>query len=250
MGENSESRTRRWLARLFPRTPDFYARLNAQCDLAAAATEAFVAYMQDGNDASAQRVLDLEKQGDTLKADNMTTLHRAFATPIDREDIYRSIAAIDEVLNYAKATVQEMRALKLKPDEHTRAMAELMHRGACALQQGYACLADDPLTAESHADAARKTERKTEKIYRRAIGELFDVEHYQATLTPEQRRSAASLAVLTDDVGAPETTAIGSAVGFVLEILKRREVYRHMSNGADRVVRAGEVLHDIVAKVA
>lgn len=250
MVEHTESRSRRWLARLFPQTPDFYARLNQQCDLAATTTEVFVTYMQDGNEDAAARVIALEKQGDALKAENMTTLHQAFATPIDREDVYRSIAAIDEILNYAKATVQEMRVLKLKPDEHTRAMADLMHRGAAALQQGYACLAADPLAAERHADVARKTERTTEKIYRRALGELFDVDHYQATLTAEQRRSAASLAVLAHQLDAPETSAIGSTVGFVLEILKRREVYRRMSNGADRVVRAGEVLHDIVAKIA
>ncbi|KEZ76733.1 DUF47 domain-containing protein [Salinisphaera hydrothermalis] len=250
MGEDSTSGRGRWLARLFPRTPDFYACLNAQCDLTVAAIEALVAYMRQPDDDTAKRVLELEKQGDALKATNMTTLHQAFATPIDREDIYRSIAAIDEILNYAKATVREMRALKLRPDEHTRAMAELMYRGASALQQGYASLAKDPLTAERHADAARKTERATERIYRRALRELFDVEHYHATLTPDQRRSAAALAVLADGVDASETSAIGSAVGFVLEILKRREVYRHMSNGADRVARAGEVLHDIVAKVA
>ncbi|WP_109994550.1 DUF47 domain-containing protein [Salinisphaera sp. LB1] len=250
MGNDTESRTRRWLGRIFPRTPDFYARLNAQCDLAVAATEVFVTYMQGADEDVARRVLALEKQGDTLKADNMTTLHRAFATPIDREDVYRSIAAIDEILNYAKATVQEMRVLQLEPDEHTRAMADLMHRGALALQQGFACLADDPLTAEQHADAARKTERATEKVYRRALGELFDAEHYRATLTPEQQRSADALAVLTGELNARETSAVSSAVGFVLEILKRREVYRHMSNGADRVARAGEVLHDIVAKIA
>ena len=250
MGEQTPSRRRRWLARLFPQTPDFYACLSAQCDLTVAAIEALVAYMQQPEDATARHVLDLEKQGDALKAAHMTTLHQAFATPIDREDIYRSIAAIDEILNYAKATVREMRSLKLKPDEHTRAMAELMYRGACALQQGYACLADDPLAAERHADAARKTERATERVYRRALRELFDVAHYQATLTADQRRSAAALAILADGVDASETSAIGSAVGFVLEILKRREVYRHMSNGADRVARAGEVLHDIVAKVA
>jgi len=33
------------------------------------------------------------------------------------------------------------------------------------------------------------------------------------------------------------------------EILKRREVYRHLSNGADRLARAGQTLHDIVVKI-
>lgn len=250
MNQESPSLARRLWERVFPRTPDFYALLNAQCELVVSGTEELVAYMETREDGHADRVLELEHQGDQLKARNMTTLHRAFATPMDREDIYRSIAALDEIINYAKATIREMRGLKLGPDEHTRAMAELMHRGALALQRGYAKLEKQPLQAEGDAEAARKTERATEKVYRTALSELFDAGHYMATLTPEQQRTAESMDVLLREMTEREAGAITSAVGFLVEILKRREVYRHMSNGADRVVRAGEVLHDIVAKIA
>ena len=34
------------------------------------------------------------------------------------------------------------------------------------------------------------------------------------------------------------------------EIMKRREVYRHLSNGADRLAHAGQTLHDIIVKIA
>ncbi len=47
-----------------------------------------------------------------------------------------------------------------------------------------------------------------------------------------------------------ESAGLAPALGFLLEIMKRREVYRHMSNAADRVARTAEVLHDIVAKMA
>jgi uncharacterized protein Yka (UPF0111/DUF47 family) len=40
------------------------------------------------------------------------------------------------------------------------------------------------------------------------------------------------------------------AMASVIRIFKRREVYRHMSNAADRLARAGEVLHDIVVKIS
>ena len=36
----------------------------------------------------------------------------------------------------------------------------------------------------------------------------------------------------------------------VMAILKRREVYRHLSNTADRVENAGSILHDIIVQVA
>jgi len=101
----------------------------------------------------------------------------------------------------------------------------------------------------SSASAAHKTERSTEKVYRKALAELFNPEHYLLTLTAQQKRDAEALGVLTTAMGAAESAGITPAVGFMLEILKRREVYRHMSNGADRVARAAEVLHDIVAKV-
>ena len=241
---------RRWWQRLSPPTPDFYALLNQQCDLVAEGMAELLAYMRTAEDVHADRVVELERKGDGLRVENMNLLHQTFITPFDREDIYRSIAAIDEIINYARTTVREMRGLNLSPDDHTRAMAELLHEGVLSLQSGYARLAKKPLLAEADAEAARKMERVAEHTYRLALSELFDAQHYVATLTPEQRKAADSLEVLMQELTLSEVSAIGSAVGFVLEILKRREVYRHMSNAADRVVRAGEVLHDIVAKIA
>lgn len=235
---------------MFPRTPDFYRLLNRQCELLVEGTAELAAFMNTTEDHHADRVIDLERQCDVLKSENMTILHQAFATPFDREDIYRSIAALDDIVNYLKSTVRELRTLALGPDEHTRAMAELLHEGALALQKGYARLEKQPLRAEADAETARKTERSIEHVYRTAISELFDAEHYVANLTLEQEQAEGSLDVFTQKLTRREEAAVGSAVGFVLEILKRREVYRHMSNAADRVVRAGEVLHDIVAKIA
>jgi len=250
MNQPGESRLKQWWQRLFPRMPDFHVILNRQCDLVVEGTAELVAYMRTNAQEHAERLFELERQGDALTAENMTCLHQSFATPFDREDIYRSIAAINDIMNYAKTTVREMQVLKLGPDEHSLAMAELLHQGAQSLQQGYRRLEKQPLLAEGDAEAARNTERNTENIYRMALSELFDADHYLATLTPEQQRTADSLEVLMQQLTTSELSAVGSAMGFVVEILKRREVYRHMSNAADQVVRAADVLHDIVAKVA
>ena len=55
--------------------------------------------------------------------------------------------------------------------------------------------------------------------------------------------------MLTGTLDDAQSSAVSTSVAFVVEILKRREIYRHLSNAADRVVVAGEVLHDIVVKV-
>lgn len=243
-----------WLQRLkeriFPPVTDFYQLLNQQCDLVEQGMAALAQYMASGDEQAALRVKTLEHQGDKAKQLNLDALHQAFATPMDREDIYRAIAAIDDILNYAKTTVKEMELLQIKPDEHTLEMAKLMHQGARALKHGFAQLEKQPLAAEADAVEAHKTERMTEKVYRKALAELFDPAHYLQTQTTEQRRDAEALAVLMPTLADEQNQAITPGVGFVLEILKRREIYRHMSNGADRVAFASEVLHDIIAKVA
>ena len=248
MNNASESVVTRLAARVFPRMPDFYALLNDQCATVVGGLEALESYMASGDAGLAAQVREIEHQGDRLKEKHLDLLQRSFSTPIDREDIYWAIVAIDDVLNYAKTTVREMEILSLPPDEHTLEMARMMNEGAHALQRGYSMLEHNPEAVDAEAEHARKTERRVEKIYRRALAELFDANHYIETLTRAQREQAEALGVLLEPLTKAHTSPVATSLAFVLEIMKRREVYRHMSNAADRIVRAGDVLHDIVVK--
>ena len=40
-----------------------------------------------------------------------------------------------------------------------------------------------------------------------------------------------------------------AALKQVMDVFKKREVYRHMSNAADKMAKAGEILRDIVVKL-
>jgi len=44
--------------------------------------------------------------------------------------------------------------------------------------------------------------------------------------------------------------AFTRSLSFVMQILKRREIYRHPSNASDHMAHAGDILHDIVVKTA
>lgn len=232
MSATGTSAVTRLVDRVFPRMPDFYGLINAQCDLICDAMDVFVAFMETGDAATGKRVRAMEKEGDDLKARNMAILGRAFATPMDREDIYRAIVAIDEILNYAKTTVREVEALEIKPDKHMAEMARLIRDGCGALRQGYAKLSSAPTAAEADAAVARKSERSTEKLYRAALAELFHAETH------------------IDALGRNTENAQADAMRYVIEIFKRREVYRHLSNAADRVEHGASVLHDIVVQIA
>jgi uncharacterized protein Yka (UPF0111/DUF47 family) len=111
-------------------------------------------------------------------------------------------------------------------------MARLIHEGSLALRDGYAKLSTKPMDAEDHAATARKAERRTEKVYRAALADLFSAEHH------------------VDALRSKADNAEADAMMYVIEVFKRREIYRHLSNGADRLEHAASVLHDIVVQIA
>jgi len=232
MSEEKESVVTRLVDRVFPRMPDFYGLMNEQCDILVEAMEAFVTFMEDNSPEHAAAVRAIEKRGDALKQRNTDILNRAFATPMDREDIYHAIVTLDMGMNYAKTTTREMEALGVTPDAYMLEMAVEYRHAAEALQRGFGKLTSNPPDAEHDAQMARKTERNVEKIYRRALAELFNVDEMIKKL--EQNETGVKVqAMLT-----------------VVEMFKRREIYRHLSNGAERRARAADRLHDIVVKIS
>ena len=202
----------RLLGRLFPRTPDFFALLSEQCRHVAHTAGLLVEFMESGDPATGQMIRQDEHAADRIKIRNLHTLNEAFSTPIDREDLYRAIIGLDEVVNYCKTTVSEMDVLAVTPDKHCLEMAMHIKLGADALALGFARLATVPAAAASDADNGRKAERKVEKAYRRAIADLFQGTDY-------------------------------------INMFKRREIYRHLSNAADRMASCANTLHDIVVKM-
>ena len=232
MSGNSNSMITKLVDRVFPVMPDFYGLMNEQCDVLLEAMEALVQYMEDGSEEKALAVRQIEKRGDELKARNIDVLNRAFATPMDREDIYRAIVTLDMGMNYAKTTTRELEVLGLSPDKYMLEMAVEYKNAAQALQQGFNRLTENPAQAEENAAAARKSERNIEKIYRRALGELFNVDE------------------MVTKLDADEPGAKAQAMLAVVDMFKRREVYRHLSNGADRIARAADRLHDIIVKIS
>jgi hypothetical protein len=232
MSGSSNSVVSKLVDRVFPRMPDFYGLINEQCDLVCASLDIFVRFMETGDMELGNQVRAKEKEGDELKMRQMGILNNAFATPLDREDIYRAIVAIDEILNYAKTTVREIEALEIKPDNHMAEMARQMRDGTQALRDGFRKLGSNPMEGEEHAAAARKAERNTEKLYRAALAELFRADSQIAALN--QRAEGAE----------------ANAMMHVIEMFKRREVYRHLSNAADRLEHAAGVLHDIIVQIA
>ena len=201
------------LDRVFPKVPDFFQMLTEQNLKVVHTVDLLVEYMENGGAAVADALkLDVH-EADLIKMRNLHELNDAFSTPIDREDIYRAIMALDDIVMYCKTTVHEMDVLGVEPDEFMRSIAHNIKEGVEALAVGFGKLATKPADAAHDADAARKAERHAEKQYRVALSTLFEGSDY-------------------------------------IDMFKRREIYRHLTNAAHHMAQCANTLHDIVVKIS
>jgi len=198
--------------RFFPKSADFFHLLYEQSHQVEHTVSLLVRYMESGDPDIGEDIKEDEHAADKVKVRNIHTLNEAFSTPIDREDIYRAITTLDEVVNACKDAVSEMHALGLTPDAYTLEMAQLLQQGVAALTAGYGKLSSEPLMAAEDANAARKAERRVEKLYRKSLASLFNGDDY-------------------------------------INMFKRREIYRHLTQAAERMAACANTLHDIVVKM-
>lgn len=194
----------------------FVKLLLDQASLTLKGLELLKAYMEEQNPSVAQAIMVTEKEADEVRRILIDELLRTFITPIDREDIFALSRAIDDMIDYANTTVDEMEVLRVEPTSFMRRIASLLYDAAYEIHMGVLRLEDHPRVASDHAQRAKALENRVEHVYREALADLFS---------------------------GPQD------VGHVVEMLKLREVYRHLSNAADRGDEAANIVADIVVKM-
>lgn len=197
----------------------FIHLIHDQAALTMEGMEALKAYMENQDSEAAAQLTKKEKEADEARRILIDELNRTFVTPFDREDIFALSRAIDDVLDYAYSTVDEMEILKVEPSAYMQRMASLLKDAAYELLMAVERLEEHIGVAAEHAQRAKALENRVEGVYREALANLFN-----------------------------ETT--GNDNDTILKILKQREVYRHLSNAADRGDEAANVIADIVVKAA
>jgi uncharacterized protein Yka (UPF0111/DUF47 family) len=172
----SKSSRARWF---LPDTPDVLGMLEAQAQVTIEGMDALLAWA--GSDEEAVRTIrDAEHRADHRKRELRLALTTAFLTPIDAEDLYVMSSLLDEVLNAAKDAVREAEVMGVPPDDHVLAMAGLLADGVHHVADAFRGLRIDrdknreaPTDA---ADAAVKTQRQLERVYRTAMSSLLAVD--------------------------------------------------------------------------
>lgn len=193
----------------------FIKLIRDQAALTLEGLDALKVYMDDKDPVAAAQLSKKEKEADEARRILICELNKSFITPFDREDIFALSRTIDDVLDYAYSTMSEMEILKVHPTSYLKKMASLLRDAAYELLMAVDRLEHHPGVASDHTQRAKALENRVEDVYREAIADLFK--------------------------GAED-------IKHVIKMLKLREVYRHLSNAADRGDEAANVIADIIVK--
>jgi predicted phosphate transport protein (TIGR00153 family) len=174
--------------------------------------EALAVFVENQNQENAKQVKDIERAADELRRVLVEDLAKTFITPMDREDIFALSRAIDDIVDYANSTVDEMEIYGVFPDEHLREMVDILRKAAREINDAVKILESHPHIAMEHSVKAKFYENMMEKAYHTALANLFKK---------------------TDTV----------------YMLKMREIYRHLSNAADRSDEAANIICNVVMKL-
>ena len=202
--------------RFFKRREEVFTKLiEQQASISCEGLRLLVKYLETEDPDIADQLALKEKEADEVRRILIDELNQSFVTPFDREDIFSLSRSIDDVIDYADSTVSEMVTLKVKPTQYMLRMATLLKDAAYEIYQGVLRLQKHPNVAIDHAQRAKALENRVEAVYREALADLFS---------------------------GPED------LHHVVEMLKLREVYRHLSNAADRGDEAANIIADVVVK--
>jgi predicted phosphate transport protein (TIGR00153 family) len=189
----------------------FFDLLSRQSSKGMEGLEALWIYAENSTQENANVVRNLEREADELRRVLIQELDQTFVTPLEREDIYALSRAIDDVVDYANTTVDEMEIYEVKGDEHIKEMVNILRKAARELDDAVKILRDYPKIASEHAVKAKSYENQMEKAYHVALANLFKGKD-------------------------------------TVYMLKMREIYRHLSNAADRGDEAANIISSIVMK--
>jgi uncharacterized protein len=205
---------------LFKRGNEFQRLLVEQASLAhdgMKVLDEFLGVASDVPDASEKRhnmrlkLKNTEESGDKARRELINTINSSLVTPLERQDLFNLSNVLDNILDYALNTADEMIIYDVYPDFYLTKMVEKLTRGVSYLEGAVEDLLRDKRTSNNSIVKAKSMENEIEETYHEALASLF-------------------------------------SGGDFKYMFKMREVLRHISNAADRIADAADIMGNIIIK--
>jgi uncharacterized protein Yka (UPF0111/DUF47 family) len=176
MEKREDVRERGLLRRIFPEGLDFYVMLIEITDQSREGVEEFLIWLDKGHLADIDHLEELDERMDETRYRMEHELHEAFATPIDREEIYIFSRQVDYLVNNCVMMARQMQAYDVPPDAHMKVMAENLVEAMKLVSESLRLLKGKDGKADDLIKGMRKCQHRIEHIYIQAMAELFKTE--------------------------------------------------------------------------
>ncbi len=199
--------------KIFRKKVNFFQLLVNQCSIMNRGIEALYKYCQSvgqpDHESYGDTVIAIEDEGDMARRVLIDELNSTFITPMERNDIFDLSRQLDEVLDYAKTAIDEMRLFKIDPNEDMTRMVGILFDITVHIKKAVESMEKHKNIAKDEAIKVKSLENKMGANYYKALARLFE----------------------SDDIKS---------------VFKYREVYRHLNTTADEADSAMDYLLDIL----
>ena len=212
---------RGFLSKLLPASGggQFFDLFEAHAARTREAAALLAATLRDGADPErqAERVKEVEHQGDEITHAVIERLHQTFITPMDRDDIHLLISRLDDVLDLIHATSERiwLYGLRVMRPE-AREFAAVLEKAVEEIGGAVRVLRDlkDRPRLIAHCTEINRLENEGDRILRRAVARLFHE-------------------------GADP-----------IEVIKWKEIYDNLENAIDRCEDVANVIEGVALEYA
>ncbi len=205
------------LRSFIPRDTTFFDEFDRLSDTVVKGVEALAEMLREGQrlEEHTQRIKVLEHQADEIVHATMTHLHRTFITPLDREQIHRLVAKIDDILDLAYGAASRLELYK------PRAMRPEATRLADILAES------TRLVKETVAGLRELKRKRTTRLLELAV----EINHKENEADVERRTAVAAL--LRDEKDP-------------FEFIKWKEILDLIEDATDRCEDVADIVEGIV----
>jgi uncharacterized protein len=163
---------------LLPRDVSFFDEFEKHAAQTVAGCRAFVALTTDFGHAGprAKEILELEERCDSITHGVVAKLHKTFITPIDRNDIYRLITKMDDVMDLVEAASERITLYGLKDTtKELQDLARILLSGAERLAEAVAALRNlkNPELILEKCVEINRLENEADALLRGTLAKLF-----------------------------------------------------------------------------
>jgi len=122
----------------------------------------------------ARDILICEQEGDRITHDTIRRLNHTFVTPIDREDIYELVSALDDVVDYTEEVADYLGLYKIEaPMEQAQRLTHILLQAARELAEAIPLLRGFK-DLSKHTVEVNRLENDGDRVSREAMASLFD----------------------------------------------------------------------------